>query len=131
MYYPDILEEQQLFVENAAKEEAALLKQNLLEKMEALDKAQFEYNELHKKWLIESSEAERVDEQIDKALADIKATYDNSISNLYTKVLNEYPFAARENISDSQFMLYTANEAKKMVMIGISSARFSSSSLQK
>ena len=84
--------------------------------MTALDNAQFEYNELHKKWLIESSEAERVDEQIDKALAGIKATYDNSISNLYTKVLNEYSLAEKEDISDSQFMLYTANEAKKMLV---------------
>ena len=52
MYYPDISETQQEFVENAAKEEAAFLKQNLVEKMAALDSAQFEYNELHKKWLI-------------------------------------------------------------------------------
>ncbi len=116
LYYPDITKEQQAFIENAVKEEKIALKRNLVEKMAALDSAQFEYNELHKKWLIESSEAERVDEQIDKALSDIKATYDNSISNLYTKVLNEYPYASTKNIYDSQFMLYTANEAKKMVL---------------
>ncbi|MCQ2596540.1 MAG: YifB family Mg chelatase-like AAA ATPase [Treponema sp.] len=115
IYFSGINTEAKLFVRNAISKESNVLKTNLTEKMEALNKAQEEYKELHKKWLIEASEAERVDEKLKVALDEIKETYDSSIKNIYTTVLNEYPFEAG-NVSESEFLKFTANEVKSMVV---------------
>ncbi|MCQ2600909.1 MAG: YifB family Mg chelatase-like AAA ATPase [Treponema sp.] len=115
IYFSGINSEAKLFVRNAISKESNVLKTNLTEKMEALNKAQEEYKELHKRWLIEASEAERVDEKLKVALDEIKETYDSSIKNIYTTVLNEYPFEAG-NVSESEFLKFTANEVKSMVV---------------
>lgn len=115
LYFPVVTNSQREFVEKTVEEEAKVLKANLKEKMEDLDKAQNEYKELHKKWLIESSEAERVDEMLKTALDGIKETYDSSMNDVFTKVLGEYPFASND-VSGSEFLKYTANEAKKMAV---------------
>ena len=115
LYFPGVTEEQKAFVEKTVKEEAVALKQALSFQMEVLDIAQNEYTELHKKWLIESSEAERVEEKLNFSLEGFKSAYDNSIANIYTKFLNEYPFASG-NVADSELLKFTANEAKKLMI---------------
>ena len=115
LYFPGVTDSQREFVEKTVKEQSEVLKEELKEKMDNLDKAQNEYKELHKKWLIESTEAENVDEMLDKALSSIKATYDSSLAAIYAKVLDESPFASGDE-SGSEFLKYTANEAKKMVV---------------
>ncbi len=115
LYFPGVTDSQREFVEKVVKEQSEVLKEELKEKMDNLDKAQNEYNEIHKKWLIESTEAEKVDEMLDKALSEIKTTYDFSMAAIYDKVLGEYPFASGD-VSSSEFLKYTANEAKKMVV---------------
>ena len=59
LYFPGVTDSQRQFVENTVKEETQILKTTLKERMEDLDKAQNEYKELHKKWLIEATEADR------------------------------------------------------------------------
>lgn len=115
LYFPGVTDSQREFVEKTVKEQSETLKKNLKAKMEDLDKAQDEYNELHKKWLIESSDAERVDELLEDTLAAIKTTYDTSMAEVFAKVLDEYPFASGD-VAGSEFLKYTANEAKKMIV---------------
>ena len=115
LYFPGVTDSQREFVEKTVKEQSGTLKKNLKAKMEDLDKAQDEYKELHKKWLIESSDAERVDELLKNALAAIKTTYDTSMAEVFAKVLDEYPFASGD-VAGSEFLKYTANEAKKMIV---------------
>ncbi len=115
LYFPGVTDSQREFVEKTVEEETQVLKANLIEKMEELDKAQNEYKELHKKWLIEATEGERVDEMIKTALKGIKETYDSSMNDIFTKVLNEYPFSSGD-VAESEFLKYTANEVKKMVI---------------
>ncbi len=115
LYFPGVTDSQRQFVENTVKEETQVLKTTLKERMEELDKAQNEYKELHKKWLIEATEADRVDEMLKDALEGIKNAYDSSMNNVFIKVLNEYPFASGD-VSGSEFLKYTANEVKKMVV---------------
>lgn len=115
LYFPGVTDSQREFVEKTVKEQSETLKKNLKAKMEDLDKAQEEYKELHKKWLIESSDAERVDELLKNALAAIKTTYDTSMAEVFAKVLDEYPFASGD-VAGSEFLKYTANEAKKMIV---------------
>ena len=115
LYFPGVTDSQREFVEKTVKEQSETLKKNLKAKIEDLDKAQDEYKELHKKWLIESSDAERVDELLKNALAAIKTTYDTSMAEIFVKVLDEYPFASGD-VAGSEFLKYTANEAKKMIV---------------
>lgn len=115
LYFPGVTDSQREFVEKTVKEQSETLKKNLKAKMEDLNKAQDEYKELHKKWLIESSDAERVDELLKNALAAIKTTYDTSMAEIFAKVLDEYPFASGD-VAGSEFLKYTANEAKKMIV---------------
>ena len=113
LYFPGVTDSQREFVEKTVKEQSENLRKKKKKKMEDLDKAQDEYKELHKKWLIESSDAERVDELLKNALAAIKTTYDASMAEVFAKVLDEYPFASGD-VAGSEFLKYTANEAKKM-----------------
>lgn len=115
LYFPGVTESQREFVEKTVAEETKALKEKLKDKIEDLDKAQNEYKELHKKWLIEASEAEKVDEMLDKALAGIKNAYDTSMGEIFAKVLDEYPFASGD-VAGSEFLKYTENEAKKMIV---------------
>ncbi len=115
LYFPEVTDSQRQFVEKTVEEATQNLKATLKEKMEDLDKAQNEYKELHKKWLIEATEADRVDEMLKNALDGIKETYDSSMNDVFTKVLNEYPFASGD-VAGSEFLKYTANEVKKMVI---------------
>ena len=115
LYFPGVTDSQREFVEKTVEDATQNLKTTLKEKMENLDKAQNEYNELHKKWLIEATEADHVDELLNNALEGIKETYDSSMNDVFTKVLNEYPFASGD-VAESEFLKYTANEVKKMVI---------------
>lgn len=115
LYFPGVTDSQRQFVEKTVEEAAQNLKATLKEKMEDLDKAQNEYKELHKKWLIEATEADRVDEMLKNALDGVKDAYDNSMNDVFTKVLNEYPFASGD-VTGSEFLRYTANEVKKMAV---------------
>ena len=115
LYFPGVTDSQRQFVEKTVEEATQNLKATLKEKMEDLDKAQNEYKELHKKWLIEATEADRVDEMLKNALDGVKDAYDSSMNNAFTKVLNEYPFASGD-VAGSEFLKYTANEVKKMAV---------------
>ena len=59
LYFPGVTDSQRQFVEKTVEEATQNLKDTLKEKMEDLDKAQNEYKELHKKWLIEATEADQ------------------------------------------------------------------------
>ena len=115
LYFPGVTDSQREFVEKTVEDATQNLKATLKEKMEDLDKAQNEYKELHKKWLIEATEADRVDEMLKNALDGVKDAYDSSMNDVYTKVLNEYPFASGD-VAGSEFLRYTANEVKKMAV---------------
>ena len=115
LYFPGVTDSQRQFVEKTVEEATQNLKATLNEKMEDLDKAQNEYKELHKKWLIEATEADRVDEMLKNALDGVKDAYDSSMNDAFTKVLNEYPFASGD-VAGSEFLKYTANEVKKMAV---------------
>ena len=115
LYFPGVTETQRQFVEKTVEEATQNLKATLKEKMEDLDKAQNEYKELHKKWLIEATEADRVDEMLKNALDGVKDAYDSSMNDVFTKVLGEYPFASGD-VAGSEFLKYTANEVKKMAV---------------
>ena len=115
LYFPGVTDSQRQFVEKTVEEATQNLKTTLKEKMEDLDKAQNEYKELHKKWLIEATEADRVDEMLKNALDGVKDAYDSSMNDAFTKVLNEYPFASGD-VAGSEFLKYTANEVKKMAV---------------
>ena len=115
LYFPGVTDSQRQFVEKTVEESTQNLKTTLKEKMEDLDKAQNEYKELHKKWLIEATEADRVDEMLKNALDGVKDAYDSSMNDVFTKVLNEYPFASGD-VAGSEFLKYTANEVKKMAV---------------
>lgn len=115
LYFPGVTDSQREYVEKTVEEATQNLKTTLKEKMEDLDKAQNEYKELHKKWLIEATEADRVDEMLKNALDGVKDAYDSSMNDVFTKVLNEYPFASGD-VAGSEFLKYTANEVKKMAV---------------
>ena len=63
LYFPEVTKSQREDIDKIVAKEAKKLTKNLKDKLEAVDNAQEEYKELHKKWLIESSEAEAVDKQ--------------------------------------------------------------------
>ena len=116
LYFPDVTKTQRDDVEKIVATQAQKLTENLKEKMAVFDKAQENYKELHKKWLIEASEAEAVDKQIEESLEGIKQTYEKAMTDAYSKILNEYPSASIKTIEDSQFLQYAANEVKKMAV---------------
>ena len=116
LYFPDVTKTQREDVDKIVAGQAQKLTENLKEKMAAFDKAQENYKELHKKWLIEASEAEAVDKQIEESLEGIKQTYEKAMTDAYSKILNEYPYASIKTIEDSQFLQYAANEIKKMAV---------------
>lgn len=115
IYFPAISDSTKKDVESIIEKQSSVLKEKLKVYYEKLDKAQNDYKELHKHWLIESSEAELVDRNLKEALGNIKFTYETSMKNVFNEVLNEFPFASG-NVSNSPFLKYVANEAKKMVI---------------
>ena len=116
LYFPEVTKTQREDIDKIVAKEAKKLTKTLKEKLEVLDEAQEEYKEVHKKWLIESSEAEAVENQVEEALEGVKAVYDNSMSDAFGKILNEYPYASIKSIEDSQLLQYAANEVKKMAV---------------
>ena len=112
IYFPAISDSTKKYVESIIEKQSSVLKEKLKVYYEKLDKAQNDYKELHKHWLIESSEAELVDKNLKEALGNIKFTYDTSMKNVFKEVLDEYPFASG-NVSDSPFLKYVANEVKR------------------
>ena len=112
LYFPEVTKTQREDIDKIVAKEAKNLSKNLTEKMAAVDEAQEEYKELHKKWLIESSEAEAADKKLEDALSGVKAVYDKAMSDAFGKILNEYP---NESIY-SQLLQYAANDVKKMVI---------------
>ena len=116
LYFPEVTKTQREDIDKIVAKEAKKLTKNLKEKLEVLDEAQEEYKEVHKKWLIEASEAEAVENQVEEALEGVKAAYDKSMADAFGKILNEYPYASIKSIQDSQFLQYAANEVKKMAV---------------
>lgn len=116
LYFPEVTKTQREDIDKIVAKEAKKLSKNLTEKMAAVDEAQEEYKELHKKWLIESSEAEATDKKLEDALSGVKAVYDKAMSDAFGKILNEYPYASIKSIEDSQLLQYAANEVKKMAV---------------
>ena len=116
LYFPEVTKTQREDIDKIVAKEAKKLSKNLTEKMAAVDEAQEEYKELHKKWLIESSEAEAADKKLEDALSGVKAVYDKAMSDAFGKILNEYPYASIKSIEDSQLLQYAANEVKKMAV---------------
>lgn len=116
LYFPEVTKTQREDIDKLVAKEAKKLSKNLTEKLAAVDEAQEEYKELHKKWLIESSEAEAADKKLEDSLSGVKAVYDKAMSDAFGKILNEYPYASIKSIEDSQLLQYAANEVKKMVV---------------
>ena len=116
LYFPEVTKTQREDIDKIVAKEAKKLSKNLTEKMAAVDEAQEEYKEIHKKWLIESSEAEAADKKLEDALSGVKAVYDKAMSDAFGKILNEYPYASIKSIEDSQLLQYAANEVKKMAV---------------
>ena len=116
LYFPEVTKTQREDIDKIVAKEAKKLSKNLTEKLAAVDEAQEEYKELHKKWLIESSEAEAADKKLEDALSGVKAVYDKAMSDAFGKILNEYPYASIKSIKDSQLLQYAANEVKKMAV---------------
>lgn len=116
LYFPEVTKSQREDIDKLVTKEAKKLSKNLTEKLAAVDEAQEEYKELHKKWLIESSEAEAADKKLEDALSGVKAVYDKAMSDAFGKILNEYPYASIKSIEDSQFLQYATNEVKKMAV---------------
>ena len=116
LYFPEVTKTQREDIDKLVAKETKKLSKNLKEKLAAVDEAQEEYKELHKKWLIESSEAEAADKKLEDALSGVKAVYDKAMSDAFGKILNEYPYASIKSIEDSQLLQYAANEVKKMVV---------------
>lgn len=116
LYFPEVTKTQREDIDKLVAKEAKKLSKNLTEKLAAVDEAQEEYKELHKKWLIESSEAEAADKKLEDALSGVKAVYDKAMSDAFGKILNEYPYASIKSIEDSQLLQYAANEVKKMAV---------------
>ncbi len=116
LYFPDVTRQQQEDIKKIVADQAQGLSSNLKEKLQDLDKAQDAYTQLHKKWLIEASEAEAVEQKLDAALQGIKDTYLKAMTDGFGKILNEYPYASIKPVGDSQFLQYAANEVKKMVI---------------
>lgn len=116
LYFPEVTITQREDIDKIVAKEAKKLSKNLTEKMAAVDEAQEEYKELHKKWLIESSEAEAADKKLEDALSGVKAVYNKAMSDAFGKILNEYPYASIKSIEDSQLLQYAANEVKKMAV---------------
>lgn len=114
LYFPEVTKSQREDIDKIVAKEAKKLSKNLTEKLASVDEAQEEYKELHKKWLIESSEAEAADKKLEDALSGVKAVYDKAMSDAFGKILNEYPYASIKSIEDSQLLQYAANEVKKM-----------------
>lgn len=116
LYFPDVTKQQREDVDKIVAAQAQRLSDNLKEKLQELDKAQDAYTQLHKKWLIEASEAEAVEQKLDEALQGVKDTYVKAMTDTFGKILNEYPYASIKPIGDSQFLQYAANEVKKMAI---------------
>lgn len=116
LYFPEVTKTQREDIDKIVAKEAKKLSKNLTGKMAAVDEAQEEYKELHKKWLIESSEAEAADKKLEDALSGVKAVYDKAMSDAFGKILNEYPYASIKSIEDSQLLQYAVNEVKKMAV---------------
>ncbi|MBR3645407.1 MAG: hypothetical protein IKN54_03225 [Lachnospiraceae bacterium] len=116
LYYPEITTEQRKDIGNIIKQESLNLSNNLKEKLAALDKANKKHNELHKKWLIESTEADAVDKLVNDSLSAVKNTYETSVKNVFEQFLDEYPFASKPSVKDSKLLQFAANEVKKMII---------------
>ncbi|MCQ2555627.1 MAG: ATP-binding protein, partial [Clostridia bacterium] len=115
LYFPGVPEDIKKDVETIVEKQSAILKENLKEKIANLDKAQNEYKELHKKWLIEATEADRIDELLKNSLNEIKDTYDNSIKAIYKDVLEQRSYISSYE-ENSEVRRFISNEAKKMIV---------------
>lgn len=116
IYYPNITESQCNDVQKIVNKESLQLKENLKPVFEKLYKAENDSKELFKHQMVSQLEANNVTFYINDALNDIKNTFESSMKNVFKKVLNDYPFASG-NVSDSEFLKYTANETKKMIIM--------------
>ena len=99
-------------IENIAKKEAESLHNNLINAYKELDMANAEYKELHKNWLIESDEENKINLKIEKSLNNIKKCYEDSIKNVMDYSVTKHP----EIKDDKDVLNFTNNEIKKMVI---------------
>ena len=99
-------------IENIAKKEAESLHNNLINAYKELDIANAEYKELHKNWLIESDEEDRINLKIEKSLNNIKKCYEDSVKNVMDYSVTKHP----EIKDDKDVLNFTNNEIKKMVI---------------
>ena len=114
LYYSNVTKEQQEEIDNIINEESKSLTSSLNDKISIFDKSNEEYKELHKKWLIEAKEAEATDEKIADSLAAIKKTYDDSVKNIFTKVIDIHPELS--SFDESAALRYAVNETVKMIV---------------
>ena len=104
LYFSSITGEQRnamLSIINTSQEE---LTQELVTKELALDEARTHYKEVHNSIIIEASKAEEAENRKEKALSDIKNTYNTAIE----KILSE---SKASNIPSD----YAINEAKRFI----------------
>lgn len=99
-------------IENIAKKESESLHNNLINAYKELNMANAEYKELHKNWLIESDEEDRINLKIEKSLNNIKKCYEDSVKNVMDYSVTKHP----EIKDDKDVLNFTNNEIKKMVI---------------
>lgn len=115
LYFPDLDNNHKQIIDNIVSEEKKVLSEKVQEAMKELDEAQSEYKELHKKWLIEASEADRVDNKLKAAVDNIHQVYEDSVNNIYDNVFENIPPTDRSlSLETSTTLRYMSNEAKKL-----------------
>lgn len=115
LYFPDLDNNHKQIIDNIVSEEKKVLSEKVQEAMKELDEAQSEYKELHKKWLIESTEADRVDKKLKAAVDNIHQVYEDSVNNIYDNVFENIPPTDRSlSLETSTTLRYMSNEAKKL-----------------
>ncbi len=114
MLFPHVADTQKLFVERAVTSVAKNLKENASKAREEVILANELYKKAHDRILIDRSELDAAERALKESSASVRKTYDDAVTSLCWRVLNEYPFAPSSG-KNSEFMRYIANAAKKMV----------------
>lgn len=114
IYFPHITDAQKLFVERAIASVAKSLRNNSEAAKKAVEQAERLYESAHSQILIDKSQWDKAEGAQKESLAAVRKAYDDALGDLYSRILNEYPFAPSDG-KNSEFMRYIANSAKRMV----------------
>ena len=114
IYFPHITDSQKLFVERAVSSVAKDLRNNAEAAKKAVKQADEFYKSAHNQILVDKSQWDKAEDAQKESIASVRKAYDDAVGDLYSRILNEYPFAPGDG-KNSEFMRYIANSAKKMV----------------